>query len=305
MKRIISFAAAAMLLWAGVFAFAEGGQGTEGTAPAQETETVEEVKPPEDTGYAEQTAAPDGAELTPQTEPAQHTDTAQSGQPPENAEAGSPAPESVPESTPESAAESVPESAPESTESKGNIFDLLGKSSISYEADLAEYYLSEMTAAAIAGDVEAGREACANRDHIIDTNGMDCAKIAFDDLYLLAKLINAEAGSDWLTEDFRLCMGEVVLNRVASPEFPNTLYDVAYQPGQYSSVTTAAFANLIPGEGFVDIALRLLQGERQMVESVVYQSSYVQGEIFAVYEDWRLGTIYFCISKNQELYPVY
>lgn len=290
MKRIISFAAAVMLLCAGVFAFAdeEGGQGPEETPLTEGAESTEDVKAPEEPESTEETAVPDGAEYAPE-ETAQDMNTTESAAAPENAETERPEPQ--------------PEA--QSGERKGNIFDLLDKSSISYEADLAEYYLSEMTAAAIAGDMEAGREACANRDHIIDANGMDCVKVAFDDLYLLAKLINAEAGSDWLTEDFRLCMGEVVLNRVASPEFPNTLHDVAYQPGQYSSVTTVAFANLIPGEAFVDIALRLLQGERQMVESVVYQSNYIQGEIFEVYEDWRLGTIYFCMSKNLELYPIY
>lgn len=285
MKRIISFAAAVMLLCAGMFAFAdaETGPGPEKTASAEETESTEEAGPAKEGTAPTETAAPDKAEAMTEPEPPREMG------PTESTETGSP----------------EPESEAESGEIRGNIFDLLDKSSISYEADLAEYYLGEMTAAAAAGDVEAGREAGRNRDYIIDTNGMDCTKIAFDDLYLLSKLINAEAGSDWLTEDFRLCMGEVVLNRVASPEFPNTLYDVAYQSGQYSSVTTAAFANLIPGESFVDIALRLLQGERQMVESVVYQSSYIQGEIFEVYEDWRLGTIYFCMSKNQELYPIY
>jgi len=285
MKRIISFAAAVMLLCAGIFAFAdeEGGQSPEETALTEEAEITEEAMPPEDAGGAEETESSSGAESASE-ETAQDMNLTGDAEDAESTE---------------------PEAGTQSEEHRGTIFDLLDKSSISYEADLAAYYLSEMTAAAVAGDEEAGREACANRDYIIDANGMDCAKVAFDDLYLLAKLINAEAGSDWLTEDFRLCTGEVVLNRVASPEFPNTLYDVAYQPGQYSSVTTVAFANLIPEESFVDIALRLLQGERQMVESVVYQSNYIQGEIFAVYEDWRLGKIYFCMSKNLELYPIY
>ncbi len=38
-------------------------------------------------------------------------------------------------------------------------FDLMTGGSISYEADLAAYYLNEMTAAAAEGDVEAGRSA--------------------------------------------------------------------------------------------------------------------------------------------------
>lgn len=197
-----------------------------------------------------------------------------------------------------SAAESTP--APAET---GSIFDLLEKGKIGYEADLAEYYLTEMAEAAAEGNVEAGREACGNRDAIIDSTGSGSEKISFDDLYLLARLISAEAGSYWLSDDFKMCVGEVALNRVASPEFPDTLYDVVYQEGQYSCASLAGFESLVPEEGCVDIALRLLQGERMMVESVVYQSSYIQGEIFAVYTDWRLGTTYFCVSTNIDLYP--
>ena len=43
----------------------------------------------------------------------------------------------------------------------------------------------------------------------------------YDELRLLAKLITWEAGSHWLTDELRLGVGEVALNRVASPEFPD------------------------------------------------------------------------------------
>ena len=129
-------------------------------------------------------------------------------------------------------------------------------------------------------------------------------KISFDDLYLLSRVIYSEAGSDWLSEEFRLCVGEVVLNRVASPEFPDTIYDVVYQKGQYSGVNTAKFASLKPGRDCVDAALKLLQGERLMVPSVIYQSDYIQGELFSMYSDRRLGNTYFCLSPNQDLYPI-
>lgn len=36
------------------------------------------------------------------------------------------------------------------------------------------------------------------------------------DLMLLAKVIYAEAGSDFLSDEWKMCVGEVVLNRVAS-----------------------------------------------------------------------------------------
>lgn len=179
---------------------------------------------------------------------------------------------------------------------------LLGANPISYQVDLAAYYLEEMCAAAVAGNTAAGLAAEENRAAAIDA-GSPGEKIAFDDLYLLARIIDAMAGSDWLTDEFRMCVGEVVLNRVASPEFPDTIRGVVYQRGQYSVVTNPRFDSLAPRTECVDAALRLLQGERRMVPGVVYQADYVQGELFSVYFDYRLGNTYFCLSENLDLYP--
>lgn len=192
----------------------------------------------------------------------------------------------------------------EPIEATGSIFDLLNGSTVTLELDMAAYYLDVMAKAAVEGDIQAGREAAQYRSEIIDQNGSGEVKISFDDLYLLAKLICAEAGSDWLSDDFRLCVGEVVLNRVASPEFPDSISDVVYQKGQYASAGTAAFASLVPSQACVDAALRLMQGERKMAPSVVFQSDHEQGEIFSMYTDRRLGTTFFCVSPNQELYPI-
>ena len=192
----------------------------------------------------------------------------------------------------------------EPEEAAGSIFDLLNGSTVTLELDMAAYYLDVMAKAAVDGDIQAGREAAQYRSEIIDQNGSGEAKISFDDLYLLAKLICAEAGSDWLSDDFRLCVGEVVLNRVASPEFPDSISDVVYQKGQYASAGTAAFASLVPSQACVDAALRLMQGERKIAPSVVFQSDHEQGEIFSMYTDRRLGTTFFCVSPNQELYPI-
>ncbi|MBQ2742429.1 MAG: cell wall hydrolase [Oscillospiraceae bacterium] len=46
------------------------------------------------------------------------------------------------------------------------------------------------------------------------------------DLYWLAKIINAESEGESLTG--KLAVGNVVLNRVESPEFPNNVYDVVF-----------------------------------------------------------------------------
>ena len=183
------------------------------------------------------------------------------------------------------------------------LYALLVENAVDYPVDMAAYYLTEMTEAAMAGDVAAGQTAEANRNAAIEA-GIEAEPISFDDLYLLARVIDAMAGSDWLSDEFRTCVGEVVLNRVASPEFPDTLHDVVYQKGQYTVVNMARFAALTPRKECVDIALRLLQGERRMVPSVVYQADYLQGELFTMYSDWRLGNTYFCLSANLDLYPI-
>ena len=179
---------------------------------------------------------------------------------------------------------------------------LLMANTVDYPVDMAAYYLTEMTEAAENGDVSAGRAAEANRRAALEAAGQEDADLSFDDLYLLARLIDAVAGSDWLSDEFRMCVGEVVLNRVASPEFPDTLHEVVYQKGQYSVASTAHFAALKPRKECVAVALRLLEGERRMVPSVVYQADYLQGELFTMYSDWRLGNTYFCLSANLELY---
>lgn len=53
-------------------------------------------------------------------------------------------------------------------------------------------------------------------------------------LELLAKLINAEARGE--SYKGQVAVGAVVLNRVKSSKFPNTLSGVIYQKGQFSSV---------------------------------------------------------------------
>lgn len=80
-------------------------------------------------------------------------------------------------------------------------------------------YLAIMLHAAEVGDIEAGRAASICRNEQIDIELTGETKLDFDELFLLAKIICAEAGSPQLSDDWRMCVGEVVLNRVASPEF--------------------------------------------------------------------------------------
>ena len=194
----------------------------------------------------------------------------------------------------------APTPAPTAPPEEGD-YVFLGHKTWKTPVDMAGYYLLEMCEAAMAGDVTAGRAAEKARRAALDAGGEGTA-VSFDDLLLLARVIEAMAGSDWLTDDFRMCVGEVVLNRVASPEFPDTLYGVVYQRGQYTVVNSARFSALIPRQECVDCALRLLLGERHMVPAVVYQADYLQGELFTMFPDRQLGSTYFCLSEHLELY---
>ncbi len=56
-----------------------------------------------------------------------------------------------------------------------------------------------------------------------------------NDLYLLAKVISAEArGEPYIGQ---VAVGAVILNRIKHPSFPNTLAGVVYQPGAFTCMT--------------------------------------------------------------------
>lgn len=55
------------------------------------------------------------------------------------------------------------------------------------------------------------------------------------DIYLLARLIHAEAGAEPYVG--KVAVGGVVLNRVQNPKFPRTIAGVIYQPHAFESVS--------------------------------------------------------------------
>ena len=159
-------------------------------------------------------------------------------------------------------------------------------------------WLALLLDAAVAGDREAGLAAAAGWNADESRVHLD-----YDELFLLSKLITWEAGSSWLTEELRLCVGEVALNRVASPEFPDTLEEVIYQDGQYAGTDTYDFrVALLPSRPCAEAALRLLLGERFLEPQVVFAGHAVQGKVHAVFRDLHYGSIYFCESHYPELY---
>ena len=125
----------------------------------------------------------------------------------------------------------------------------------------------------------------------------------YDDLLLLSKIVYAEAGSNWLTEEHRQLVASVVLNRAKSPEFPNTISGVIYQKGQYAPVGTSYFKNIIPSRQVAYSALKVLVHGSIAPSSVVFQANFKQGSgVYKAIRDSKLGTTYFCYSNNRGLY---
>ena len=115
--------------------------------------------------------------------------------------------------------------------------------------------------------------------------------ITEEDISLLASLIYYEEGEPVTPEDELRCYycGSVVINRIASSEFPNTVEGVVNQTGQYACI------NKIRNEGYYgdidwEIAEELLTYGSTIPYTVVFQAQFKQGSgVFA-----HIGNQYFC-----------
>ena len=80
-----------------------------------------------------------------------------------------------------------------------------------------------------------------------------------DDFYELSHIIQAEAG--YCSWDMMIGVGSVVLNRVKSDKYPNTVYEVIHQSGQYSTVSW--LASQVPTEECEEVTDYLLRNGSQ------------------------------------------
>ena len=119
------------------------------------------------------------------------------------------------------------------------------------------------------------------------------------DLEYLALVIYQEAGADTCSDETRLMVGTVVMNRVADHRFPNTIEEVLMQKRQYgllywTGLVWADRASTAEEEHAVERAYKcaekILQGYRAFSEEVIWQAEFVQGNEIVAYQDG----IYFC-----------
>lgn len=99
-----------------------------------------------------------------------------------------------------------------------------------------------------------------------------------DDTNLLAALIYCEAGNQ--SYEGMVAVGAVVMNRVASASFPNTISDVIYQGGQFtpasSGALSSALANGVPSTCY-DAAVAALNGENPVGGALYFNTGSGKG----------------------------
>lgn len=113
-----------------------------------------------------------------------------------------------------------------------------------------------------------------------------------EDLYVLSHIIQCEAG--YCERAMMEGVGSVVLNRVADSRFPNTIYEVVNQPGQYRPVTDGIFTSAQPTELVIEVAVDLLQWGSKYPPEVIYQANFPQGDGTYLTLSTSYSTMYFC-----------
>lgn len=101
-----------------------------------------------------------------------------------------------------------------------------------------------------------------------DTEEQIQEEIYLGELELLAQLVEAEAGNQPF--EGKCLVVDVVLNRVESPDFPNTISEVIFQDGQFSVITNGAFEKAAWNMQESDYAAVMVETELHTNKNVLY-----------------------------------
>ena len=119
-----------------------------------------------------------------------------------------------------------------------------------------------------------------------------------DDLYCLAAVIWQEAGSSYCSDRLQLLVANVVMNRVKSSYFPDTIREVITYKGAYGTMYWDGVSIPVANDAITQAAIdrcyanakKILDGYRILPENVIYQAGFVQGSGIYTYEEG----MYFC-----------
>lgn len=106
-----------------------------------------------------------------------------------------------------------------------------------------------------------------NVNHAISVSRGGETDILKEDIELLARIIHAEARGESI--EGQIAVGAVVLNRVQHPDYPKSIKEVVYQPGQFSAVTDKQI-ELTPDENAYKAAQAALEGQDPSNGAIFY-----------------------------------
>lgn len=101
----------------------------------------------------------------------------------------------------------------------------------------------------------------------LSSNSSNPSKQSSSDLYLLAKCVHAEARGE--SYQGQVAVAAVILNRVKSPDFPNTIAGVIYQPWAFTAVNDGQI-NLEPNQTAYNAARDAMNGWDPTYGSLYY-----------------------------------
>lgn len=100
------------------------------------------------------------------------------------------------------------------------------------------------------------------------------------------------------SEESKIAVANVILNRVKSPLFPNTIYEVLTAPGQFDAIYNYYNPTHIPTDNTIECAKRALSGEDNSNGAIYYYApAYCGGETAAWFE-----TLTFCTEIDGQRY---
>lgn len=91
-----------------------------------------------------------------------------------------------------------------------------------------------------------------------------------DTLYWLARIINAESGNQSL--EGKIAVGNVVMNRLHNPRFPDTIYEVLFQKNQFTPAATGSIYRE-PNEESVAAAKMVLDGAQVLPNALFFNAA--------------------------------
>lgn len=101
---------------------------------------------------------------------------------------------------------------------------------------------------------KAAQEAAAQAEKEAQAQVSSAVNASASEQELLAALIFCEAGNQ--PYDGQVAVGAVVMNRVRSGSFPDTITDVIYQSGQFTPAMTGWLDSVIASDGYTDSAMQ-------------------------------------------------